>query len=157
MLLESVLPVFEDFELEESYGKIFLRWKGKKTEKTFGAHLTSDGTLRVIALITLLCMPQDRISNVVIIDEPELGLHPYAISLIATLIKRLSLNKQVILATQSPLLLEEFEAEDVIVTEMNEQGASQFKRLDYDNHKKWLEDFTIGELWQKNVFGGVPK
>ena len=98
-------------------------------------------------------MPQNRISNVVIIDEPELGLHPYAISLIADLIKRLSLDKQVILATQSPLLLNEFEAEDVVVVDMNEQGASQFKRLNSEDYKNWLEDYSMGDIWQKNVLG----
>ena len=157
MLVKKALPIFQDFELEEEYNRVVLRWRSERTEKSFGAHLTSDGTLRLIALITLLCMPQNRISNVVIIDEPELGLHPYAISLIADLIKRLSLDKQVILATQSPLFLNEFEAEDVVVVDMNEQGASQFKRLNSEDYKNWLEDYAMGDLWQKNVLGGVPK
>ena len=157
MLVKKALPIFQDFELEEEYNRVALRWRSERTEKSFGAHLTSDGTLRLIALITLLCMPQNRISNVVIIDEPELGLHPYAISLIADLIKRLSLDKQVILATQSPLFLNEFEAEDVVVVDMNEQGASQFKRLNSEDYKNWLEDYSMGDIWQKNVLGGVPK
>ncbi|MEK8018101.1 MAG: AAA family ATPase, partial [Candidatus Parabeggiatoa sp.] len=90
-----------------------------------------------------------------ILDEPELGLHPYAISLIAALIRSASVYTQVILATQSTNLLDHFEPEDIIVVEQ-QQGISLFKRLDSDKLTTWLEDYTLSELWEKNVMGGTP-
>ncbi|MCH9852510.1 MAG: AAA family ATPase [Alphaproteobacteria bacterium] len=156
--IQLVLPVFADFELQPYHEKIALRWRAKNmNDKTFGAHLTSDGTLRFFALVTLLCLPKDRISDVVLLDEPELGLHPYAISLLADLIKRLAKSKQVIVATQSTLLLNEFDVENIIITNMAENGATTFSRLKKNKFQKWLDEYNLGDLWQKNVFGGNPK
>ena len=153
--IKIVLPIFDDFELHPLRGKIRLNWRSsKQKEKTFSAHLTSDGTLRFIALVTLLCMPLDRVSDIVLLDEPELGLHPYAIRLVANLIKRLGKKKQVIVATQSPLLLDNFEAENLIVIGMKE-GTSQLKRLNTKEYKNLQEKW--GDLWQQNIFGGNPK
>ncbi len=155
--IRLVLPVFKDFELKPIYGKIRLRWITKEINaKSFGAHLTSDGTLRFFALVTLLCLPKDRTPDVVLLDEPELGLHPYAISLIAELIKRMGKKKQVIVATQSPLLLNEFKVEEIVVANMSEEGATELKRLDEKDLLTWLEDYQVGDLWQKNIFGGNP-
>ena len=120
--IRRMLPVFERFVLNESYGKVYLRWQAKGMDKTIGPHLTSDGSLRLFALITLLNLPGEMLPDVILLDEPELGLHPSAVSLIGAMISSLSEERQVILATQSPLLVDSFQLEEIIVTEM-EDGA----------------------------------
>ncbi len=104
-----VLPVFDRFEIEETNGTVLLRWKAKDTDSTFGAHLTSDGSLRLFALVTLLNLPAEMLPDVLLLDEPELGLHPAAIGLIAGMIKQRSVDRQVIVATQSPRFVDSFE------------------------------------------------
>ena len=88
--VRRVLPIFDRFQIEESYGKVMLRWKLKGTDKTIGAHLTSDGSLRFIALVTLLNLPREMLPNVLLIDEPELGLHPVAMELVAHMIMQIA-------------------------------------------------------------------
>ena len=88
-------------------------------------------------------------------DEPELGLHPYAITLLASLIRQASVDTQVILATQSPILLDHFEPEDVLVTE-RVNGGTKIARLNSEELKVWLEDYSLGQLWEKNELGGRP-
>lgn len=155
--IRVVLPIFDTFDLQPLHGKVSVRWvSSQQRDKLFGAHLTSDGTLRFMALVTLLCMPASRISNIVLLDEPELGLHPYAISLIAELIRRLATEKQVIVATQSPLLLNEFAIEDAVAVDMKD-GATQFRRIENNTAlTAWLKEAGMGEAWQNNLFGGNP-
>ena len=155
--IRELLPVFKDFEPQVLYGKARLRWKSRSdTDKTFGAHLTSDGTLRLMALVTLLCMPASRQPDVILLDEPELGLHPEAIAFVAALIKRAATQKQIIVATQSPLLLNEFAIDDIVVAEMDAEGGTEFNRLEEKNFLQWLDEFKAGDLWQKNLIGGNP-
>ena len=154
--VQRVLPVFDRFELEESYGKAVLRWKAKGGEKTFGAHLTSDGSLRFFALVTLLNLPSEMLPAVLLLDEPELGLHPAAIALIGGMIKALAEERQVIVATQSPLLVDAFDLDEFFVLELRE-GRTEVRRLESDRYRAWLEDdFTPGDLWLKNLLGGRP-
>ena len=108
-----------------------------------------------MALITLLLQPVAYLPPLLIVDEPELGLHPSAICVVAALLKQASLHCQVIIATQSPTLLDEFDAEDVIVVD-RENGASTFTRQNAEGLHEWLEEYSLGELWQKNVIGGGP-
>ena len=151
-----VLPVFDRFNIEDSYGKVQLRWKAKGTDKTFGAHLTSDGSLRFFALVTLLNLPRQMLPNVVLLDEPELGLHPAAIALIGDMIRALSVDVQVIAATQSPLLVDMFDLEEIVVLEAND-GQTSFRRPNTGDFRRWLDKgFASGELWQKNLIGGRP-
>ena len=151
-----ILPEFDRFVIEESYGKVLLRWKAKWSDKTFGAHLTSDGSLRLFALVTLLNMPPEMLPSVVLLDEPELGLHPAAVELIAHMIKRLSAEKQVIVATQSTLLVDEFSLDEIIVLNL-ENGRTVLRKLKSDDYKVWLDqDYTSSQLWQKNLLGGRP-
>jgi len=151
-----VLPGFDRFIIEESYGKVFLRWKAKWTDKTFGAHLTSDGSLRFFALVTLLNLPSEMLPSVILLDEPELGLHPAAIGLVADMIKQLSHDKQIFVATQSPLLMDEFELDEIIVLDL-EDGRTKLRKLNGDDYKVWLDDdYTPSQLWHKNVLGGRP-
>ena len=151
-----ILPGFDRFVIEESYGKVLLRWKARGMDKTFGAHLTSDGSLRFFALVTLLNLPLEMLPDVLLLDEPELGLHPAAIALIGGMIKALSKKRQVIVATQSPLLVDAFDLDEIFVLDI-ENGRTEFRKLAQDNYRVWLdENFTSGELWQKNLLGGRP-
>ena len=151
-----ILPGFDRFVIEESYGKVLLRWKAKRMDKTFGAHLTSDGSLRFFALVTLLNLPPDMLPDVLLLDEPELGLHPAAITLIGDMIKALSKKRQVIVATQSPLLVDAFDLDEIFVLNM-EDGRTKFRKWAKEEYRVWLdESFTSGELWQKNLLGGRP-
>jgi predicted ATPase len=154
--ISRVLPVFDRFQIEESYGKVLLRWKAKGTDKTFGAHLTSDGSLRFFALVTLLNLPPEMLPDVLLLDEPELGLHPTAIALVGGMIKALAEERQVIVATQSPLLVDAFGLDEIFVLELQD-GRTEFCKLAPDDYRVWLDDnFKSGELWQKNLLGGRP-
>jgi len=156
--IRQVAPFFGDFELEpeaRNHDSIRLNWREKGVDQIFGPHQISDGTLRAIALITLLLQPESSLPRVIVIDEPELGLHPYAIGVLASLVKRASHHCQVILATQSPALLDEFEPEDVVVVDRDSQ-ESKFRRLGSDQLDSWLEEYSFSEAWEKNVFGGGP-
>ena len=135
---------------------IRLEWKDKNSDIPFIASQLSDGTLRFICLTTLLLQPFSLMPETILIDEPELGLHPYAISLLASLIKKASVRKQIIVSTQSVELLNEFEAKDVIVVN-HQDNQSVFSRLDYEQLQVWLdEDYSLGDLWKRNILGGRP-
>jgi len=155
--IQRIAPYFKDFELkpkEQNAEQIVLRWKQKDYDGILIPSQLSDGTLRFICLATLLLQPDELQPTIIVIDEPELGLHPYAMTIFAELVKKVALKRQVILATQSAELLDHFEAEDVIVVDRTVNG-SEFKRLDTDKLTAWLEDdYSIGELWNKNLFGG---
>lgn len=154
--IRRVLPVFDRFELEEKYGKVALRWKATGTDKTYGAHLTSDGSLRFFALVTLLNLPLELLPDVVLLDEPELGLHPAAIALVGAMIKALSVERQVIVATQSPLLVDVFDLDDLVVFDLQD-GRTTLGRPDAETYRRWLDEgFAPGEIWQKNLIGGRP-
>ena len=156
--VQLVAPFFDDFVLQPlalNEYKIRLEWRHKGTDAYFDVSSFSDGTLRFIALTTLLLQPKSLRPSVIIIDEPELGLHPNAITLFASLVQQASATTQVILATQSPNLLDHFQPEDVIVAE-RAAGQSHFRRLDADSLKVWLKDYSLGQLWEKNEIGGRP-
>ena len=156
--MQRVAPFFDDFQLEPQKlnpNKIRLEWRHKGSEAYFDASALSDGTLRFIALATLFLQPETYRPSVILVDEPELGLHPYAITLLASLIKQASLTTQVIISTQSPLLLDHFQPEDVLVADRVE-GGTQFTRLDSAKLDTWLQDYSLGQLWEKNELGGRP-
>ena len=156
--IRRIAPFFDDFELEPSGANnkdIILNWKQKDSDQIFGPHQLSDGTLRAISLVTLLLQPVENLPNVVIVDEPELGLHPAAKTIIAGLFKKASHHCQVIVATQSAALLDAFDPEDIIVVERDAR-ESTFKRLDPAALTEWLVEYSVGQLWEKNVLGGGP-
>ncbi len=155
----QVAPFFDDFLLEPdplNEGTIRLAWKHKNSDQYFGASTLSDGSLRFIMLATLLLQPDKFLPSVILIDEPELGLHPYAITLFASLVKQASTKARVILSTQSSILLDHFEPEDVVVAERS-AGATQLRRLECSQLQAWLEDYSLGQLWEKNELGGQPE
>jgi predicted ATPase len=154
--LRQIAPFFADFVLVPEGDTILLRWREFDNDVVFGPHQASDGTLRAMALVALLLQPTEELPAVIILDEPELGLHPRAISILAGLLQGVSSHSQVIVATQSPVLLDHFEPEQVIVAE-REGSESVFRRLDPEKLASWLEEYTLSELWDKNVLGGRPR
>ena len=154
--IARILPGFDRFELIEQYGKVALRWRASGGDKTYGAHLTSDGSLRFFALVTLLNLPDEMMPNVILLDEPELGLHPAAVELIGHMIRKVGHNRQVILATQSVELVDVFDLKQIVVLDLDD-GRTTFRQLNPDEYRVWLEDdYTTGELWMKNVLEGRP-
>lgn len=156
--VQRVAPFFDDFHLRPQKlnpGKIRLEWRHKGTEAYFSASSLSDGTLRFIGLATLFLQPQHLRPSVILVDEPELGLHPYAITLLASLVKQASISTQIILSTQSPLLLDHFQPEDVLVADRVD-GGTQLTRLESARLETWLERYSLGQLWEKNELGGRP-
>ncbi len=153
-----VAPFFGQFHLRPSpqnNGTIELEWFEKGQDSPFKAHHLSDGTLRFICLATVFLQPASLQPETILVDEPELGLHPYAITTLASLMRSVSQTKQVIVSTQSVELLNEFDAEDVIVVD-RANGKSNFHRLEADKLGSWLQDYSLGELWKKNLLGGRP-
>ena len=153
--IRRVLPEFHDFQLEEAYGKTILRWRGRSTGQTLGAHLTSDGSLRCFCLLTLLNLPEEMLPRVILLDEPELGLHPFATSLVSHMVGSLSQRRQVIVATQSPHFVDAFGLDEIVVLEMRD-GRTEAKRVSEEDFSEWLEDHTSGQLWWRNLLGGYP-
>jgi predicted ATPase len=158
-VIRLAAPFFDDFNLRPiptSTDVIQLEWRQKDSDYPFLANQLSDGTLRFICLATALLQPVRP--PTMLFDEPELGLHPYALTLLGNLFRQAAQQhgKQVIVSTQSAPLLNEFAPEDVIVVERH-SGESTFQRLDSSQLSEWLQDYTLGELWQKNVLGGRPR
>ncbi|MER1204178.1 AAA family ATPase [Pseudomonas aeruginosa] len=152
------IPVFDDFvfkprELKTQEQQVNLQWKQKHSDYVLWPSQLSDGSIRFICLVTALLQPEPP--STIIIDEPELGLHPYAITLLGALLRSASKRMQVIVSTQSVALLNEFEIDDLIVVDRDE-GGTVCQRLDEAEFSRWLEDYSIGELWQKNILGGRP-
>lgn len=153
--VRQVVPFFADFVLKPWDRTVLLQWREKNTDVVFSSHQASDGTLRLIALIALLLQPAEDLPTILILDEPELGLHPYAVNVIAGLLKSVSKKRQVIVATQSTTLIDYFDPEDIVVVDRIDR-ESEFKRLDAKRLEEWLEEYSLGELWEKNVLGGRP-
>ena len=135
--------------------RIRLEWQHCGKESYFDVSSFSDGILRFIALTVLLLQPDEYKPSIILLDEPELGLHPSAITVSGALVRHASKNVQAIISTQSPMLLDMFEPEEVVVVQ-NDEGASTFTRLDKSDLGEWLGDYSLGELWEKNEIGGRP-
>jgi len=156
--IQMAAPFFGDFVLRPhplNPEKIRLEWRERNSDLTFGPGALSDGMLRFICLAALLLQPVELLPSLIILDEPELGLHPFAIRLLAAMVRAAAHDAQVILATQSVTLVNQFAPEDVLVVERAE-GASTIRRLDDAALAGWLEDYGLGDLWDKSVFGGHP-
>lgn len=157
--IQLVAPFFDDFVLlpdRLNPDIIRLEWRNIDSDVIFNPHQLSDGTLRFICLATLLLQPAELSPETIVIDEPELGLHPYAIKVLASMLQSTSEKKQIIVSTQSVELLSEFDFEDVLVVD-HVNDESVFRRLSEEELGIWLEDgYSLGELWKKNLLGGRP-
>jgi len=154
--VKSIAPFIESLYLQPDQvnpNQIELRWKEKGHDNLFNSYSLSDGTLRFICLCTLLLQPDPP--STIIIDEPELGLHPAAINKLSAMIQSASKAAQIIVSTQSINLLDQFKPEDIIVVE-REDNQTVFKRLSKEELGEWLDEYTLSELWRKNVLGGRP-
>lgn len=156
LVIQSVMPSFKEFVLEPSKlndDLIFLEWLEEDYEKYFNINQLSDGSLRFIALTTLLLQPTPP--KVIIIDEPELGLHPFAIYKLSEMMKMVSDKTQIIISTQSVNLVDNFSPDDIIIVD-KKNNSTQLTRPNESVYKNWLNDFTLSEIWTNNVIGGLP-
>ena len=158
--IRQIFPQFHDFHLfpsTQNLEYICLNWTNGNPDYLYGPHQISDGSLRFMALATLLLQPPELLPKVIILDEPELGLHPSALSSLAGMIRTASAHSQIILATQSAQFVNEFDIENIVITEYNKlKKCSEFKRLDAVTLSEWLQEYSLSELWEKNVLGGRP-
>jgi predicted ATPase len=153
-----MVPDFDGFVSEPSKlnpKQILLNWTHRGRPYEFGPHQLSDGSLRFIALATLLLQPEDKLPLLIALDEPELGLHPAALEILADMAKATSERSQLLFATQSSVLLDQFEPESIVVVNTKD-GTSEFQRLNAQQLEAWRADYTLGEIWEKNVIGGGP-
>jgi predicted ATPase len=156
--VQLAVPFFDDFVLEPQKlpteeEVVRLLWRQKDSDYALWPSQLSDGSIRFICLVTALLQPVPP--STIIIDEPELGLHPYAITLLGSLLRSAAKRMQVIVSTQSVPLVNEFSIDDLVIVE-REEGATVFKRCNEEEFKTWLEEYTVGELWEKNLLGGRP-
>lgn len=156
--VRMVVPQFNDFYLEPERGYVSLKWvDNTPNDYVLSADQFSDGSIRFISLATLLLQPEETMPFVVIVDEPELGLHPYAIDQLNEMIKDASKHAQIIIATQSTAIIDGFSADEITIIERNENiRGTEAKRLSQEDYHAWLEEYTLSELWNKNVIGGRP-
>lgn len=154
--IRAIAPYFRRFRLAPMAANpslIKLEWEENNSDMYLDAYSFSDGTLRFIALATVLLQPD--LPNTIIIDEPELGLHPAAINLLSALIKKASKKTQLIISSQSADLINNFEPENIIVVDRKGKDTN-FNRLNSNDLKIWMDDYSMGEIWEKNLIGGRP-
>lgn len=156
--VRDVVPQFKDFYLEPERGYISLKWTDTSTnDYVLTADQFSDGSIRFISLATLLLQPEETMPFVIIVDEPELGLHPYAIDQLNEMIRDASKHAQIIVATQSTAIIDGFSANDVTVIERNDDfQGTEGRHLSEAEYEGWLQEYALSELWNKNVIGGRP-
>ncbi|MFC9425324.1 AAA family ATPase [Streptomyces sp. NPDC056987] len=153
--VRSVAPFFREFVLtEDAAGRVLLRWKQSGSDTVFPADALSDGTLRFICLVVLLLQP--RPPALLVLDEPELGLHPFAITVLAELFRSASTHSQILAATQSVTLLDQFGLDELVVAERVD-GSTTLHRPDPEALAAWLDSYSLGDLWLKNLLGGRPR
>jgi predicted ATPase len=155
--IRQAVPFFGEFVYRKDPGeRLELEWIQQGDPDTvYGPRQLSDGTLRFICLAALLLQPQEFQPDTILLDEPELGLHPYALNLLGALLQQASEQKQLIVSTQSVELVNSLSPEDIVVVN-REEGASTLQRLDAEALADWLKDYAVGELWRMNVLGGTP-
>jgi len=157
-VVRQIFPRFHDFDLAPSAlneRTVLLNWTESGSPYLFGPHQLSDGTLRAIALITLLLLPDSMLPDLILLDEPELGLHPYALTILAGLVQAVTTRRQVLISTQSATLIDHFKPEDIVTVDRTGRDSA-LRRQEPDRLREWLADYSISELWEKNVLGGRP-
>ena len=156
--IAQIIPNFDRFILEPSAMNrdlIELEWRQLGSDYPFGAHQLSDGSLRYIALATLLMQPRGSLPLLIALDETEIGLHPAALTLLASMLKSTSDECQLGISTQSSTLLNEFNQADLIIS-VSHGGHTAFERMNGNELESWLDDFTLGQLWERNIIHAGP-
>lgn len=156
--IRLIAPFFDDFVLRPdpfNADKIRLEWRERGSDTYFNAHALSDGTLRFMCLATLLLQPTSDLPSTILLDEPELGLHPYALSTLADLMIQAAQKTQLLISTQSVTLINQFTPDNLIIVD-RDRGQSTFRSLSERELAAWLDEYALGELWEKNVLGGRP-
>ena len=159
--IQRVMPQFGDFSLDTLPGNekyVRLNWVDSSgSEYLFGPEQISDGSLRFMALTTLLLQPPDLLPKFIVLDEPELGLHPASIAELAGMIHTVAQKNQILVATQSTRFVDEFSPDDMVIVDRDETNrCSVFNKLDPVQLHDWLTSYSLSELWEKNVLGGQP-
>jgi predicted ATPase len=157
--VQTIAPFFHDFFLvpDGTNGDrtILLRWLNKTGEEPFSAQQLSDGTARFICMATLFLQPPHLLPPLVVLDEPELGLHPAAMTVLADIIKSAAKHTRILCTTQSVTFANEFGPECFIVVDQKD-GVSTFSRPDSAALDIWLDDYAMGDIWNKSLIGGQP-
>ncbi|EDN70232.1 conserved hypothetical protein [Beggiatoa sp. PS] len=162
LIIKQIIPFFDDFVLNPNKNDyILLKYKEIGSDMEWGAFRLSDGVLRFMALATLLIQPKEKMSPIIMIDEPELGLHPVAIDKLASLLRSASRYSQIFIATQSERLLNHFEVGNIIVVSREKETGSsryfsEFKKLNEEELKTWLAEYSLSQIWESNMIGGRP-
>ena len=154
--VRQIAPFFDRFELSPSRNnseKIRLEWREKGWEQNLNPNLLSDGTLRFMCLATLLLQPE--LPSMILLDEPELGLHPAAIKQLAELLKEAAQRTQLFVATQSVTLINQLDLTDIFVADRID-GATKLHQFTEEELSQWVDRYSVGELWEKNLIGGKP-
>ena len=158
--IRLVAPFFDDFILVPQGNSIQLKFKERYSDLELGSFRLSDGTIRFMALATLLLQPKETLPKIIIIDEPELGLHPMAINILYEMINIASKNSQIFITTQSERLIDHFEPKNIIVIDRKQDSNgryySNFKKLDNKELESWLEEYKLSDIWNSNMIGGRP-
>ena len=153
--IQQAAPFFGDFKLKpDAQGKVQLLWTERYSPKIYYPHQLSDGTLRFICLAALLLQPEPP--PCIIIDEPELGLHPFAITILAGMFRLAEEKCQLIISTQSSALVDHLQIEDLIVVDRVD-GGTTLSKPDPEELEAWMDQYSVGELWDKNLLGGMPQ
>ena len=150
--LHKVNPSYKNIEINNITGQAYLSLREKNLNKTIGALHISDGTLRFLLLETVFLNPNK--GAFIAIDEPERGLHPDMIRSVAEMIKSAAQNSQLIIATHSPHLLNQFDLDDVIVFEKDESNSTLIKKLSDSDFSDYDGQLLPGQLWLNGEIGG---
>lgn len=158
--VRTIAPFFHDFYLEpvgdNGNKSVLLRWTHTNSDNPFSANNLSDGTARFICMATLFLQPEELCPATIILDEPELGLHPAALVVLGDIIKSISINSQIICSTQSVSFANIFQPEDFIIVDAKD-GVSKFSRPNKTTFEAWLNEYGMGDIWAKNLIGGQPQ
>ncbi len=143
---------FKDIDFDPIGTKLSLVLRETSLTKSVPIEHISDGTLRYLLLLSVLFNPER--GSLVCIDEPEIHLHPDMINTIAEAIKHASRTTQLIIVTHSPLLLNSFDIDEILVFEKNAQNETIVSMKSSDQFSEWNEKFLAGQAWLRGLIGG---
>lgn len=151
--MKDFYPSFQDINTRLSFGTVQTFFHEQGLRESIPATRLSDGSLRYLCLLAILCHPAPP--PIVCIEEPEVGMHPDVIPEIAALLREASSRCQLFVTTHSDLLVDALtDTPEAIVVCEKENGGTQLRRLSTEELKPWLEKYRLGELWTQGRFGG---